>query len=232
MGSRLAGIESLGRAGVEGRSPRPREPGRRVDVAQKPGRNRCAPKPGKGQGCVRTGQDAGVAVEQAEHRRLGGRRKAVGFERVRAHPLVREGPTVEEGQGVAVALECRALPGTAFAQHPEARLAEHPRQTGQHVEVVVAGHRHGVDARRGQAQDAGRQRSQGLVIAVLAIDHVAGEHHCLDFAVEGQLDDPLPGPGGGEAAIAGQRCRQPRRPAAEMEIAGDEELEGHLPWQW
>jgi hypothetical protein len=89
--------------------------------------------------------------------------------------------------------------------------------------VVVPGNGHDLDAALDEVLNAALKGPVGLIHLVLRVDDVAGEHRCIDLAVQRRLYEPVPDAPHRELIVFD---RHAGGAAAEVHVAGAKELKG------
>ena len=98
-------------------------------------------------------------------------------------------------------------------------------QTGQDLDVVVAGDTDDLDPGLGQAPNALLKFPVSLEEIIFPLDHVSGKQHCLDSGADGNIYSALPGAGRAQFSCSIREfIRQPGRRSPQVYIADSKDL--------
>lgn len=198
MHARLSGIHGLGRPGIEDRRPlRVIDQLGRVHMTQEPGRHRVGLQFLCSQGGIHTLRHIEIAVHQCEGWHFAGTYARQVVHRVGLHVFLRKRPAQEIQDRTSFDSQLGCFPSSIATQQVELLGVQRIGQPGKHVEVVIPRNGKRLDPCLSQLVQSPFERPDGFEETVFAIDHVAGQHHGINRASQGSLDDRIPHRGTG-----------------------------------
>ena len=138
-----------------------------------------------------------------------------------------EGPALNSGQGLAIALAIDGLPGAVFPEEVKAARVDESGESGKGSGIVVAGCCTGLDAGGVELLESRLEWGDGFEEAVVLVDDIAAEEHQVHLLFDRAFNEPCPHRCAGESFGIPEVIGDLAGASADVKVAGGEDLYGH-----